>query len=176
MIAQTLAIDYPERVRSLTSISSSTSEPTVGQPSPKALKALAAPPPQTREAAMDLAVAVFEVIGSPAFPLDERAIRERAGASYDRGSDPTGVARQMVAAIASPDRTTDLRSVEVPALVLHGAQDPVVNISGGRATAAALPNAEFVTIDGMGHDLPPALWPEIAGRIADLADSVERAA
>ena len=179
MIAQTLAIDHPTRVRSLTSISSSTSDPTVGQPSPKALKALAAPPPQTREAAMDRAVAVFEVIGSPAFPLDERDVRERAGASYDRGSDPTGVARQMVAALASPDRTPDLRSVEVQALVLHGAEDPLVNISGGRATADALPNAELVVIDGMGHDLPPALWAEIAGRIADLADladSVDSAA
>lgn len=176
MIAQTLAIEHPERVRSLTSISSSTSDPTVGQPSPKALKALAAPPPQTRQAAMDLAVAVFEVIGSPAFPIDEPSVRERAGASYDRGSDPTGVARQMIAALASPDRTPDLRSVEVPALVLHGAQDPLVNLSGGRATAEALPNAELVVIDGMGHDLPPALWGEITGRIADLADSVERAA
>ena len=176
MIAQTLAIDHPERVRSLTSISSSTSDPTVGQASPKALKALAAPPPQTRDAAMDLAVATFEVIGSPAFPLDEPDVRERAGVSYDRASDPAGVARQMVAALASPDRTSDLRSVEVPALVLHGAEDPLVDISGGRATAEALPNAELVVIDGMGHDLPPALWPEIAGRIADLADSVERAA
>jgi pimeloyl-ACP methyl ester carboxylesterase len=176
MIAQTLVIEHPERVRSLTSISSSTSDPTVGQATPEALQALAAPPPQTREEAMDRAVAVFRVIGSPAFPLDERDVRERAGASYDRGSDPAGVARQLIAALASPDRTPDLRSVGVPALVLHGAQDPLVDVSGARATAEALPNAELVVIDGMGHDLPRALWAEITGRIADLVDGVEHLA
>lgn len=176
MVAQTLALEHPERVRSLTSISSSTSDPTVGQATPEALNAFAVPPPQTREDAMDLAVAVFRVIGSPAFALDERAVRERAGASYDRGFDPLGVARQLAAALASPDRTPDLPSVAVPALVLHGAQDPLVDVSGARATAEALPNAELVVIDGMGHDLPRGLWAEIAGRIADLADGVERAA
>ena len=153
MIAQVLAIEHPDRIRSLTSISSSTGDPAVGQATPEALQPFAAPPPETREEAMDLAVAIFRAIGSPAFPLDERAVRERAGASYDRGSDPVGVGRQLVAALASPDRTPDLSSVGAPALVLHGAQDPLVDVSGARATAEALPNAQLVVIDGMGHDL-----------------------
>lgn len=175
VIAQALAIDYPQRVRSLTSMMASTGDPMVGGARRTAVQALLAPPPRTRQAAMDRAVAVFRVIGSPAFPLDEHDLRERAGAAYDRGSDFTGVARQLAAALAAPDRTTELRSVEVPALVVHGAQDPLVDVSGARATAEALPNAELVVIDGMGHDLPRALWDEVAGRIADLIDGAEGA-
>jgi pimeloyl-ACP methyl ester carboxylesterase len=168
MIAQVVAIDYPERVRSLTSIMSTTGNANVGRPTQAALGTLLTPPASSREEAMDAAVSVFRVIGSPGFELDEDDLRERAALSFDRANDPQGVARQLLAVVASEDRTPGLRSVAVPALVLHGADDPLVNVSGGRATAEAIPGAELVVIDGMGHDLPRALWPRIAERIAEL--------
>jgi pimeloyl-ACP methyl ester carboxylesterase len=113
------------------------------------------------------------VIGSPGFELDEAWLRQRAGIGYDRAHDPVGPNRQLVAIVASGDRTEKLRSLNVPTLVVHGADDPLVNVSGGRATAEAIPGAELVVFDGMGHDLPRALWPEIIGRIAELVARAE---
>ncbi|HMC93907.1 MAG TPA: alpha/beta hydrolase, partial [Polyangia bacterium] len=107
------------------------------------------------------------------FELDEGDLRERTGLAYDRADDPLGVARQLLAIIASGDRTASLRSVNVPTLVLHGAGDPLVDVSGGRATADAIPEAELVIFDGMGHDLPRALWPEITARIGDVVQRAE---
>jgi pimeloyl-ACP methyl ester carboxylesterase len=173
MIAQTIAIEYPDRVRSLTSIMSTTSDPSVGQPTQEAIGALLSPPASSRQEAIERAVAIFRVIGSPRFELDEADLRAQAGLSYDRADDPLGVARQIVAILASGDRTGGLRSVHVPALVLHGAADPLVDVSGAHATAGAIPGAELVVIDGMGHDLPRPLWPEITGRIADLVTRAE---
>jgi pimeloyl-ACP methyl ester carboxylesterase len=175
MIAQTIAIEHRDRVRSLTSMMSSTGDGTVGQPTPEALGALLSPPAASREEAMDRAVAIFRVIGSPGFELDEPELRRRTGLGYDRAYDPAGVARQLVAVLASGDRTGRLRSVAAPTLVLHGADDPLVAVSGAKATAEAVPNAEFVVMDGWGHDLPRALWPEITARIADLVERVEAA-
>ncbi len=174
MIAQTMAIEYPNHVRSLTSIMSSTGAGTVGQPTPEAVGALLSPPPATsREEAIDQAVSIFRVIGSPGFELDEADLRERAGLSYDRGNDPLGVARQLVAVLAAADRTAMLRSVTAPTLVLHGADDPLIGVSGAHATVQAVPDAELVVIDGMGHDLPRPLWPEMTSRIADLVERAE---
>ena len=102
-------------------------------------------------------------------------MRERAERSFDRAFDPPGVARQLVAVLASPDRTARLRALDVPTLVIHGADDPLVDVSGGRATAAAIPGAELAIIGGMGHDLPRAAWPELADRIARLVARVEGA-
>jgi pimeloyl-ACP methyl ester carboxylesterase len=167
MIAQAVAIEHPERVASLTSIMSTTGDASVGQATQEALGALLSPPATTRQEAMDRTVAVFRVIGSPGYELDEDELRMRAGLSYDRSNDAEGVARQLLAIIASPDRTPGLRSLSTPTLVIHGADDPLVNVSGGRATAAAVPGAELVVIDGMGHDLPRALWPQITERIAE---------
>ncbi len=166
MIAQTVAIEHPERVRTLTSIMSTTGDPSVGGATPEALGALLAPPATTREEAQARAVAAYRVIGSPGYPLDEEGLRERAGLSYDRAYDPAGVGRQLLAILASPDRTPRLGEVRVPTLVLHGAQDPLVDVSGGRATAAAIPEAELAVLEGMGHDLPRELWPELVDRIA----------
>ncbi len=167
-IAQTMAIEHPRRVRSLTSIMSSTGDRKVGQPHPQALALFAAPPVTTREAVMQRMVHVFSVIGSPKFPIDRDAIAERAGRAFDRSYDPAGLARQGIAVVASGDRTPRLRALEVPALVIHGASDPMVDVSGGRATAAAIPGAELVVIEGMGHDLPRPLWPDFATRIDTL--------
>ena len=176
MIAQTIAIEHPNRVRSLTSIMSTTGDQTVGQATQEALGALLAAPATTRQEAVERTVSIFRVIGSPGFELDEADLRERAGLSYDRADDPLGVARQLLAIIASGDRTASLRSVNVPTLVLHGADDPLVNVSGGRATADAIPGAELVIFDGMGHDLPRPLWPEITARIDGVVQRAEAGA
>jgi pimeloyl-ACP methyl ester carboxylesterase len=175
MIAQIVATDYPERVRSLTSIMSTTGNTSVGRPTQAAMGALLTPPAKTREQAMDRAVQVFRVVGSPGFELDVDELRDRTGRAFDRAYDPQGIARQMLAVVASPDRTAALRSVSAPTLVLHGADDALVDVSGARATAEAIPGAELVIIDGMGHDLPQPLWPQITERFAELvarADSV----
>jgi pimeloyl-ACP methyl ester carboxylesterase len=173
MIAQTLAIEHPDRVRSLTSIMSTTGDVAVGQATPAAIGALLSPPGSSRAEAIDRSVSIFKAIGSPGFELDEAELRARTGTAYDRSDDPLGVARQLLAIISSGDRTAALRQIQVPALVLHGASDPLVDVSGARATAGAIAGAELVVIDGMGHDLPDALWPEITGRIADLVTRTE---
>ncbi len=167
MIAQTVAIEHSDRVRSLTSIMSSTGDPSVGQPTQAALGALLSPPAATREAAIERTLAIVRVIGSPGFDLDEDDVRRRTELAYDRGYDPVGVARQLVAIAASGDRTTALRSLSVPTLVVHGADDPLVNPSGGRATARAIPGADLLVLDGLGHDLPRALWDPITQAIAE---------
>jgi pimeloyl-ACP methyl ester carboxylesterase len=173
-IAQTIAIEYPERVRSLTSMMASTGDRSVGQPNPEALRKIFSGPAATnREEVVERAVLAFRLIGSPGFERDEAAVRERAGRAYDRAHDPLGVARQAVASVASGDRTALLRSLAVPTLVLHGADDLLCDVSGGRATAQAIPHAELEIIEGMGHDLPPALWPELTLRIAGLVQRAE---
>jgi len=174
-VAQTVTIEHRARVRSLTSIMSSTGARDVGQASLEALQALGAPPAKSREEAIERSIATYRIIGSPGFELDEAAIRERAGLAYDRSYDPIGLMRQAVANIASGDRTEKLRKLDVPTLVLHGTQDSLVDVSGGRATAAAISGAQLELIEGMGHDLPAPLWPKIASHIADLVHRVERA-
>ncbi|MBV8219655.1 MAG: alpha/beta hydrolase [Solirubrobacterales bacterium] len=176
MIAQTLAIEHPGRVRSLTSIMSSTGERSVGQPTQRALAALLSPPAATREEAIERTVSILRVTGSPGFDLDEADLRLRTGLAFDRSHDPVGVARQLAAIGASGDRTEALRSVSVPTLVMHGADDPLVNVSGARATAQAIAGAELVVYDGMGHHLPRELWDEIARRIGELVARAEAAA
>jgi pimeloyl-ACP methyl ester carboxylesterase len=175
MIAQAAAIEHPARVRSLTSIMSTTGDRRVGAATREALGALLAPPARTRQEAMNRAVAAYRVIGSPGYEMDEAALRDRAGRSFDRAHDPKGVARQLVAVLASPDRTPGLRGLRMPALVIHGREDPLVTLSGGEATAAAIPGAELVVLDGMGHDLPRPLWDDITSRIAALVERAERA-
>jgi pimeloyl-ACP methyl ester carboxylesterase len=158
MIAQAVAIGHPERVLSLTSIMSTTGDRAVGQPHPEAISALLTRPPGDREGFVEFAVGAWRVICSPGFDADEEALRGRAGASYDRGIFPDGTGRQLVAILASGDRTEALRRLDVPATVIHGMNDVLVDVSGGRATAAAIPGARLELIEGMGHDLPRALW------------------
>ncbi|MFI7610028.1 alpha/beta fold hydrolase [Nonomuraea terrae] len=167
MIAQTLAIRHPERVLSLTSIMS-TPGPGVAPPTEAAMGALLSRPPSDRDGVMDQSVVTWSVIGSPGYELDRELIRARAGLAYDRCFDPAGTGRQLAAINASGDRTEALAKVRVPALVLHGEEDPLVPVAGGRATAAAIPGARLVTYPGMGHDLPRALWPDIVAEITKL--------
>jgi len=155
MIAQTFAIDFPERTRTLVSIMSTTGDPTVGQPHPDALAMLMVPPATSREEAIEQSVATWRVIGSTGFPFDEDRVREQAATDYERGFHPAGTARQLAAIITQPDRTKELSALDVPALVIHGEADTLVDPSGGQATAAAIPGATLNLVPGMGHDLPP---------------------
>ena len=168
MIAQTMTIARPARVRSLTSIMSTTGKRTVGWQHPSLLPNLLAKR-GGREVYIESSVTIWRRIGSPGYPLDEDDVRARAGETYDRGMSAAGVMRQMLAVLTQPNRAPRLRGVRVPTLVIHGLADKMVHVSGGRATAAAIPGAELLLIDGMGHDLPPALYDSIADSIVRVA-------
>jgi pimeloyl-ACP methyl ester carboxylesterase len=173
-IAQTVAIEHPKRVRSLTSMMFTTGDMAVGQTHPATLQALfGGPPARTREEVVARAVRGIGIVGSPAYPANLAEVAEIAGIAYDRGYDEAAIARQAVATVASGDRTGRLRALDVPALVLHGLADTMSDPSGGRATAAAIPGAELVLIEGMGHNLPPGLWERIAGHIAAVVQRGE---
>jgi pimeloyl-ACP methyl ester carboxylesterase len=180
MIAQQMAIDRPDRVGSLVSIMSTTGSRWAGLPSMKAFGVLFGGPPKGRDQVIERAVKTFKVIGSPGYPFEEDRIREIAATSYDRGHSSAGVFRQLHAILASGDRTADLKRLDLPATVIHGSADVLIRPSGGRATARAIPGARLKIVEGMGHDLPPALWPEIADEIAATAaraeDRIEQAA
>jgi pimeloyl-ACP methyl ester carboxylesterase len=169
MIGQALAIEHPQRIRSLVSIMSTTGSRRVGMPSLKAFGVMLADAPKGRDAYIERIVKTFKVIGSPAYPMDEARFRELAGRLYDRSHNPRGVLRQMHAITASGDRTAALRKLSLPATVIHGTRDPLVRPSGGRATARAIPGARLRIVEGMGHDLPRDLWPTFAAEIADNA-------
>jgi len=168
MIAQLVALRAPERVRTLTSIMSTTGDPSVGRPSDAALALLLTPPAGDRDGAVQRVIDTYRVIGSPGFEFDESGLRDRAGLSFDRAYDPAGVARQLAAVLTSADRSPHLEALSMPCLVIHGAEDSLVNVSGGRATAAAIPDAELLIVDGMGHDLPRAVWPQLIDRMTAL--------
>ena len=165
MIAQTLAIRHPRRVKSLVSIMSTTGEPELPGPSPEAMAILVGPPPKTREEAIERGVKTWRVIGSPGFPFDEERTRERAGRFYDRANHPEGQARQLAAIVGHGSRREALTRLDVPTLVIHGDADPLVPVAGGRDTAAAISGAELLVVEGMGHDLPPGAWPTIVPAI-----------
>jgi pimeloyl-ACP methyl ester carboxylesterase len=176
MIGQTLAAHYPQHVRSLVSIMSSTGAASAGWVAPSTLRLLLRPAAMDRDGAAERAALLFRHIGSHGFPFDEQGVRERAGASFDR--DPggaAGMARQMAAVIKSGDRTRELRAITAPTLVIHGDRDRMVHPSGARATATAIPNARLVTISGMGHDLPAGALPKLVELIASHAADADRA-
>lgn len=170
MIAQMMAIEHPDRVLSLTSIMSTTGAGDVGQPEPSAIAALLTPPPADRASAIDQSAATGRVIGGSLF--DEERSRSVAAESYDRCFHPAGFAFQVAAISATGDRTERLADVKLPALVIHGRQDSLVTLSGGDATAAAIPGADLLVLAEMGHDMPEAYWPRIADAIGDVASAV----
>ena len=174
MIAQTLAIEHPTRVRSMTSIMSTTGNPDLPPPSPTATAVLMTPP-SGRAAAIEHGVNVYRTIGSPGFEFDEAEARTLAARSFDRGFNPAGVLRQLVAIIASGSRVAALRQLSVPALVVHGTEDPLVPFAAGRDTAGAIPGAQFLAIEGMGHDMPRPLWPRLIDAICALAARADAA-
>jgi pimeloyl-ACP methyl ester carboxylesterase len=175
MIAQTIAIEHPERVRSLTSIMSTTGESDVGQPTPAAMERLLRPPPATRQEAIDSGVETRRFIGSPD-AFDEDLARKVIGEAYDRCFYPAGTARQLLAVAASGSRAEGLRQVTVPTLVIHGDIDPLVTPSGGQRTADLIPGATLLMLEGMGHDLPAAYLGPIVEAITGLAASAAPAA
>ncbi len=170
MIAQTMAIEQPRRVRSLTSIMSTTGKRTVGWQHPNLLPALVGNKRGSREAYVRASRQMWRLIGSPGYPEPEEVTRKRAEDTWDRGVSAAGTMRQMLAILTQPDRSSRLRSVRVPTTVIHGLADRMVHVSGGRATARAVPGAELLLIDGMGHDLPPALHETFVAAIRRTAD------
>jgi pimeloyl-ACP methyl ester carboxylesterase len=169
MIAQTVAIRHPDRLLSLTSIMSTPGDPTLPPATPEAMRVLLTPPPGDREGNVARALEAWKVIGSPGYPFDEPRMRAIFGLAFDRGYNPGGVARQFAAIMKSGDRTSALRNVTVPSLVIHGAADPLVRIEAGHATAKAIPDAEILVIEGMGHDFPRGTWAPIIAAIGKHA-------
>ena len=169
MIGQMLAIEHPERVRSFVSIMSTTGSRFVGQPAAAIYPFFLKPMPRSKDEYLERGLKLWSVIGSPGFPRDEDEIRELLERSYERGLSPAGTMRQLAAIVASGNRTKDLARIKAPTLVIHGTKDKMIRVSGGKATARAIPGAELELIDGMGHDMPRAVWPR-------LLDGIERTA
>jgi pimeloyl-ACP methyl ester carboxylesterase len=160
MIVQRLAIDHPERLLTMTSVMSRTGEPGFGDSAPEALAVLTAPPATSRDEYIESHVAAIGIYGSKPEWIDDAETRARAAAAYDRCFHPAGIGRQMAAVMRDGSRDDALRAVTVPALVMHGSRDTLIQPSGGRHTADVIPNARYIEIDGMGHDYPRAVWPQ----------------
>ena len=165
MNAQALAIKHPARVRSLCSIMSTTGADDAGRPTAEAMAVVTQRPATDRETYVSTELANSAVIGSRGTLVDEAWRRRRFESFYDRGVDPTGTARQIMAIVASGDRTAALAGVTAPTLVIHGDIDPLVTLSGGEATARAIPGAELFVIPDMGHEIPPAVQPVVVEAI-----------
>ena len=174
MIAQTMAIEQSARVRSLTSIMSTVGKRTVGWQHPSLLPMLIAKRAGGRDAYVTTSAKTWQLIGSPGFRDDEEKERERAGDTFDRGVSASGVMRQMLAVLNQPNRSRALGALRIPAAVVHGSADKMVHVSGGRATARAIPGAELVVIEGMGHDLPSELFETYTDIIRRTADRAAR--
>jgi len=166
MIAQEVALSFPQRVRSLTSIMSTTGNPKVPPPTRQASAMLMAPPPTTKEEFLTRFAQTWKVLRVGSFPLDEAKDRERAERTFARGLNPAGVGRQLRAILASGSRKERLRAVKAPTLVIHGTVDPLVRPEGGKDTAASIPGAKLLMIDGMGHALPISMWGMVIDAIA----------
>jgi pimeloyl-ACP methyl ester carboxylesterase len=169
MIAQLFAIHHPDRVRSLVSIMSTTGARWVGQPAAAVYPFFMKPLPKGKEPYIERGLKLWNVIGSPGFPRDEAEIRELLANGFDRGLSATGTMRQLGAIADSGNRSRDLARIEAPTLVIHGTKDKMIRVSGGKATARAIPGAELELIEGMGHDMPRGVWPK-------LLDGIERTA
>jgi pimeloyl-ACP methyl ester carboxylesterase len=169
MISQQLAIDHPDRVRSLVSIMSTTGSRRVGQPHPVMLPRLLRRPSRGREGYIADFIATFTAIGSRRYPPDPERLRKLGELCWDRGYHPAGTARQLAAISSAPDRTKRLGGVRIPVTVIHGDEDRLVMPSGGRATARAIPGARLLVLPGMGHDMPRELWPQILDAIEQNA-------
>lgn len=170
MIVQTMALSHPKRVLSLTSIMSTTGRRTVGWQDPSLLPMLVANRDRSREHYVETSANLWRLIGSPGYPDTDEVIKARAGETWDRGISRAGVMRQMGAILTQPDRSRALRSLRVPALIIHGTHDKMVHVSGGRATSQAIPGSELLLVPGMGHDVPHDLHETFVQAIRRVAD------
>jgi len=173
MIAQTIAIEYPSRIKSLTSIMSTTGNPAVGQTDYSLFSKMGTPPWDDRQRYIEWSVNAIKSVASSVYPVDEEVAMKTAGLAWDRDRDPTALNRQAVAAVKSGDRTELLRRLNIPTLVMHGKEDRLIDPSGAIATAEAIPNAKLVLFDGLGHGLPKGLLTEMAELIANHVQSAE---
>jgi pimeloyl-ACP methyl ester carboxylesterase len=178
MIAQIIAAKHGERARSLTSMMSTSGDPNLPQGKPAAMASLTAtrPPQSDREASIQFGVSVLRAIGSPGYPSPEPELRAIVERSFDRSYYPFGFARQMIAILASGSRVELLRTIRIPTLVLHGADDPLVPVEAGKDTARHIPGAALKIMPGWGHDIPAALIPNLVEAIASHCERVDRAA
>jgi pimeloyl-ACP methyl ester carboxylesterase len=170
MIAQTMAVTEPSRVRSLVSIMSTTGRRTVGWVDPRLVPMMLGRRGSTLEDYLEASVKGAAAIGSPAYVEDEASSRARAQETWDRGINPAGVMRHMMAVLTQPNRARALASLRIPVTVIHGMNDRMVHVSGGRSTAQSIPGAQLVLVPGMGHDLPPALFETFRDAIRSTAD------
>ncbi|HKG02696.1 MAG TPA: alpha/beta hydrolase [Conexibacter sp.] len=175
MIAQTVAAIRPRRVRSLTSIMSTTGSRRAGQPRPHVYPLLLKPAPRERDAFVEYMLALLTAIGAPGDALDTPDVRAYLADSYDRDPDVRGTGRQFAAILASGNRTRRLQAITAPTLVIHGEQDPLISASGGRATAKAIPAARLMLVPDMGHGLPERLWPQLVDAVVQHVAGAERA-
>ena len=174
MIAQLLATRHPGRVRSLASVMSTTGNREVGQPTGEAASVLVGSMPSDREGFIERAVLNAKAVGSgTAYPFDAEAVRQGAARGYDRAYHPRGTGRQFAAILAAGDRTKALGTIRVPTLVVHGTEDQIIGVSGGEATAAAIPGARLLRVPGLGHELPPGFWPALADALVENADRAD---
>lgn len=172
-IVQEMAIKYPARILSLTSIMSTTGRADLPPAKPEAMKLLMMPAPEERDGYIEYYVNLWRVLQGSGFPFDEEEGRDMAAKSYDRSFYPPGIDRQVMAISASRSRKPKLASVNVPTQVIHGGDDPVVSVEGGKDTAESIPGAELLIIEGMGHALPPEAWSQIIDAISANADKTK---
>jgi pimeloyl-ACP methyl ester carboxylesterase len=170
MIVQTMAIEHPHRVLTLTTIMSHTGEPAYGRSTPEANAALMKVPPTERQAYINESAEGRRVYGSPRY-FDLELEKARLARDYDRAFHPEGASRQMTAIMAAPDRTEGLRNLKVPTFVLHGRADTLITLSGGERTAELVPGSVLMVLNDMGHDLPHALWPTIIDTIVSFQNN-----
>jgi pimeloyl-ACP methyl ester carboxylesterase len=177
MIAQIVAAKHPKHTLSLVSIMSTTGNRSLPQAKPEAIAAITTPPASTsREDRIAAGMKAWRVIGSPGYPATDEELREVVTLATDRVPyEPTGVARQLVAIVAAEPRNEILKSVRCPALVIHGGDDPLVPVEGGKDTAASIPGAQLVIVPGMAHDFTNALVPIYLEHVGNFVAQVERA-
>jgi len=174
MIAQTIALNYPKRVLSLISIFSNTGDPQDPKGKPEIMELLSTPPPNEREAYIEFHTKLSNTLSGSGFPCDPEWLREHLARRYDRSFYPQGVARQFAAILTQKNRKPALRSLSIPTLVIHGSADPLAPVECGKNTAAAIPGAKLMIIDGMGHDLPDGgAWPQIIDAIIEHTHEVD---